>query len=93
MKLSDCEHGSIVKVGSHIYRLYRLASFRQMLGAMMRFARLQPCAKVNPSTKKESEYWWDDHNEKSQLHDWSDECELVDDSNTAVAGEVWVLQY
>lgn len=86
MKLSDFRHGTIVKIGETTYRLYRLEVFAdQTLGTMKRFARLQPCG-LRPTG------WWDDHNKPSQIRNWSDECELVDDQYTAVAGERLELQ-
>jgi hypothetical protein len=83
MKLSDFNHGTIVRIGKNTYRLYRLEVFHNgVLGTMKSFARLQPCV-------KRGEHWWDDQNSKFEIHNWSDECELVDDSNVGVAGEKW----
>lgn len=85
MKLSDCKHGSIVKVGSHEYRLYRLEQFADgTLGTMRRYARLQPVI------RKETGFW-DDHKYSSWYKDWEAECELVDDTDTAAAGEKLVI--
>lgn len=86
MKLSDCKHGSIVKVGDSTYRLYRLEELAGgLLGTMKRFARLHPCFN-RPSG------WWDDHNQKFLIRNWSDPCELIDDSNTAVAGQRLIIK-
>ncbi len=83
MRLSDFKHGTIVRIGSATYRLYRLEEFAGgMLGTMKRFARIQPCVVRNG-------VWWDDHHAKFEIRNWSDECELVDDTHTAVAGEVF----
>jgi hypothetical protein len=89
MKLSDFKHGTIVRIDGTTNRLYRLEILQGgILGTMTRFPRLQPCAKRNPSTKLPDDHWWDDHNAKFVIRNWSDECELVDDTKTAVAGEV-----
>lgn len=85
MKLMDCKHGSIVKIGNVLYRLYRLEQFADgFLGTMKRFPRLHPC-------EKRSTGWWDLHNKNFQLMKWSDECELIDDSNTAESGQRLIL--
>lgn len=82
MKLRDCLHGSIVKIGQITYRLYRLEVFAGgILGTMKRFASLQPCALRDG-------HWWDDYHATHEIRNWSDDCELIDDSHTAVAGEV-----
>ena len=86
-RLDDCKHGEIVQIGLTTYRLYRLEVFADgILGTMTRFARLQPC------NKRESG-WWDDHNQKSLYRNWSDPCELVDDANTAVAGQRLIINH
>lgn len=86
MKLSDCKHGSIVKIGKTNYRVYRLEEFHDgTLGTMKPFARIQKCEKRKTG-------WWDDHNVKFEIRNWQDECELVDDSNTAVAGEKLIIK-
>lgn len=91
MKLSDCLHNTIIRIGDTTYRVYRLEILHeQILGTMTRFARIHPCAKMNPSSKQPSDHWWDDHNAKWQIRNWSDEIdEVVDDSLTFVAGEVF----
>lgn len=84
MKLSDFKHGTIVKIGSTNYRLYRLEQFAGgLLGTMTRFPRLQEC-------EKRGDHWWDIHTKTPNYScHWNQPCELVDDSNTAVAGEVF----
>lgn len=84
MKLSDFRHGTIIRIGQTNYRLYRQEQFPNgLLGTMSRFARIQPC------DLRGDGHWWDDHNAKWETRNWSDECELVDDSYTAVAGEIF----
>ncbi len=79
--LSDCLHGSIVRIGQHTYRVYRLEELRDgILGTMTRFARIQPCL-------IRGKHWWDDHNQKFEIRNWSDRCFMIDDTRTAVAGE------
>lgn len=81
ISLRDCKHGSIVQIGAHNYRVYRLEEFLDgRLGTMKMFARLQPCFLKNG-------HWWDDHNQKFEIHNWNESCVMVDDTNTAVAGE------
>jgi hypothetical protein len=84
MKLSDCKHGSIVKVNGSTYRLYRLEELGsdRVLGTMKQFPRLQQVS------KRESG-WWESHEAYHKMGQWTDECELVDDTCTAVAGEVF----
>jgi hypothetical protein len=83
MKLSDCKHGSIVKVAGTTYRLYRLEELAdQVLGTMKLFPRLQPVAQRKTG-------WWDSHEAYHKIGQWTDECELVDDTCTATAGEVF----
>lgn len=85
MKLKDCLHGSIVQVNGSTYRLYRLEELGsdRVLGTMKQFPRLQPVSKRDT-------VWWDIHDaSRSRTMQWSDECELVDDTCTAVAGEVF----
>ena len=85
--LNDCKHGSIVKVGSVTYRLYRLEVFNDgTLGTMKNFARLHPCNKRDSG-------WWEDHNQKSLIRDWSADCELIDDTNTATAGQKLLITH
>jgi hypothetical protein len=81
MKLSDCSHGSIVKIQNTTYRVYRLEEFPcGTLGKTKAFARLQPCAKVNPSTGLPSEHWWDNHHAQFTLHNWDETCKFLDTS-------------
>jgi hypothetical protein len=81
MKLGDCRHGSIVRIGTVTYRLYRLEEFHDgLLGTMKMFARLQPCT-------LQASGWWDNYNVRSVIRGWSEPCELVDDSDTAIAGD------
>jgi len=87
-KLSDCKHGTIVRMGDNCYRVYRLEEFAEgTLGTMKRFARLIECEKRNPSTGLPSMYWYEKHDSAGIIRDWSNTCEVIDDSNTAVAGE------
>lgn len=85
MKLRDCKHGTIVRKENTTYRLYRCEVFQDgTLGTMKPFARIQKCDKRDTG-------WWDDHNQTFLIRSWDDECEIVDDSNTAIAGERLIL--
>ena len=87
MKLSNYSHGSIVRIGNQTFRLYRLEEFSNgLLGTMKRFPRLQPCF------YREKFGWVDDHKAQWHLGNWNDECELVDNSHTAIAGERLTLK-
>jgi len=84
MTLNDCKHGTIVKIGPTTYRVYRLEQFDNgVLGTMRNFAGVQKCK------QREDGSWWDVHTVPRKYQHWHTSCELVDDSNTAVAGDVW----
>lgn len=83
MFLRDALHGTIVRRGTQTYRVYRLEQFAGgLLGTMKPFASLQPC-------ELRADGWWDIHTKPREIRNWSDPCELVDDSHTAVAGDVY----